>query len=312
MIMLKGSRNSFLLLIAAVLGLLLVSGCGEQPEQKESPHNRAAQPFIIGLIPEQDIFSQKKRYEPVAEYIADQVGIAVELRILSRYGNIIDNFVSSKLDGAFFGSFTGALAVRKLGVQPLARPEWQDGSTTYYGMIFVRKDSTIKNVQNMKGKRFACVDRATTAGWLLPLYYFKTNGIDDLFTWVGECYYSGTHEDAILDVLNGKADMGAAKNTVFYRLAKKDRRIIDELEILTESPKVPANSLAVAKNVDPVLREKIRKTLLEMSLNPDGKTILENFGAIKFIPTSEQDYTPVFEYAEAVGLDLATYDYTNK
>ena len=48
------------------------------------------------------------------------------------------------MDGSFFGSFTGAMAIEKLGVEPIARPVNLDGTSTYKGYIFVRKDSGIK------------------------------------------------------------------------------------------------------------------------------------------------------------------------
>jgi phosphonate transport system substrate-binding protein len=80
------------------------------------------------------------------------------------------------------------------------------------------------------------VDKATTAGYLLPLAYFKKNGIRDYRAYLKETYFAGTHEDVIYDVLNKKADIGAAKNTVFERLAKTDERILKELLILEKSP----------------------------------------------------------------------------
>ena len=54
----------------------------------------------------------------------------------------------------------------------------------------------------MKGKTFAFVDKATTAGYLLPLAYFKHNGINDYNKFFKKTYFTGTHEDAIYDVLN--------------------------------------------------------------------------------------------------------------
>ncbi len=265
----------------------------------------------IGLIPERNIFSQKQRYEPIAEYLSERIHAHVELVVLSRYGNIIENFVSNGLDGAFFGSFTGALAQRKLSVEAIARPEYPDGTSTYHGLLFVRKDSGISGVEDMKGKRFAFVDRATTAGWLLPLYYFKTHGVDDPTTWLKESYFTGTHEGAIEDVLERKADIGAAKNTVFLMLAGSDPRITDELVILAVSPDVPENALCVRSNLDESLKRHLRDALLGMDENAAGRAILHGFGAARFIPTSEDDYAPVFEYAAIIGLDLETYDYLN-
>jgi phosphonate transport system substrate-binding protein len=288
--------------------LIMTCGCDRAAKEEATEAQPDAQAFVLGLIPEQDLFSQKKRYESLAGYVSRRAGVTIELKILSRYGNIIDNFVSEKLDGAFFGSFTGALAIKKLGITPVARPEWQDGTSTYYGMIFVRKDSSIKNVQDMRGKRFAMVDKATTAGWLLPLHYLEENNVKNpMDSFLRECYFTGTHEDA----LDGRADIGAAKNTVYYRLAEQDRRILDELQILAESPRVPANSLGVGKNISESLRLRLKKILLEMSDDTEGRTILENFGARRFVETTRSDYDPVFQYAEHVGIDMSTYDYLN-
>jgi len=298
-------------ILTFVFFLPLLQNCSEQPEAP-SKNETPAQKFNLGLIPEQDLFSQKERYEPLARYLSEKVGLKVEIKILSRYGNIIDNFVSGELDGAFFGSFTGALAIKKIGVIPLARPVWLDGTSTYYGMIFVRKDSGIKNSNDMKGKRFAFVDKATTAGWLLPLQFFHVNGIEDFNNWFAETYFTGTHEDAIYDVLNKKADIGAAKNTVFYRLAEKDSKINNELQILATSPKVPSNTLAVRKELDKPIIKKLKNVLLQMEQDKQGQEILKKFKAIKFIETTVDDYTSVFEYSNTVSLDLRKYNYMNE
>jgi phosphonate transport system substrate-binding protein len=269
------------------------------------------QTLRIGLIPEHNLFSQKRRYEPLAEYLSREVGARIVLKILSRYGNIIENFVSIDLDGAFFGSFTGALAHKRLGVEALARPEYADGTSTYHGLLFVRRDRGISSGKDMRGKRFAFVDKATTAGWLLPLHYFKTQGIDDHRSWLKEVYFTGTHEGAIYDVLENKADIGAAKNTVFQRLARSDPRLSDELTILARSPDVPENALCVRRDLGDALKTKLKETLLNMHQEEEGRQILDSFGAARFIPTTEEDYRVVFEFAAGIDLDLDTYDYIN-
>jgi phosphonate transport system substrate-binding protein len=306
----KSDKFAAIIIILCIL-LPFVNSCSDQKEPQPETAAPAQQKFYLGLIPEQDLFSQKARYEPLARYISEKAGVDVELVILSRYGNIINNFLSGQLDAAFFGSFTGALAIRKLGVEPIARPQWLDGTSTYYGMVFVRKDSGISDAAGMKGKRFAFVDKATTAGWLLPLHYFQDIGIDDYRTWFVETYYAGTHQDAIYDVLDKQADIGAAKNTVFYRLAEKDQRLLDDLQILATSPKVPANGLAVRKDLENSLKIKLKNTLLQMDQDEQGRSVLQNFGAKMFIETTEKDYEPVFTYADGIKLDLQKYDYWN-
>ena len=297
--------------LIACLSFLLVASCSEKkaPPKEMPPEGKA---ITIGLIPEQNIFRQMERYEPLADYVSKKIGVKIKLKVLPRYGNIINNFVSEGMDGAFFGSFTYSMAHAKLGVEVLARPENGEGISSYHGLIIVRKDSLIRTVEDMKGKRFAFVDKATTAGYLLPLAYFKKYGVGNYRTYLKEAYFTGTHEDAIYDVLNKKADIGAAKNTVFERLAKTDERLMKELLVLEKSPDVPENGLAVRKDLDNSLKIKLKEVLLNMHNDPAGKNILSKFGARRFIETTDKDYGPVFTYAREIGLNLSVYDYINE
>jgi phosphonate transport system substrate-binding protein len=300
--------------IIVVFGICIafLAGCKKaETTAPSAPAPEARKSILIGLIPEQNLFKQLDRYKPVAAYLSRKIGVNIKLTVLPRYGNIIDNFVSSGMDGAFFGSFTYALAHSKIGVEALARPVADDGTSTYYGLIFVRKDSGITEAGDMEGKRFAFVDKATTAGYLLPLAYFKENGIKDYKSFLGETYFTGTHEDAIYDVLNRRADIGAAKNTIYQRVAETDSRIMEQLMVLEKSPEVPENGLAVRASMAEELKRRISETLLGMHEDPEGRRVLERFGAKRFIPTTDDDYKPVFDYARKIDLDLHTYNYIN-
>src|SRR5690554_5312017 len=114
------------------------------------------------------------------------MGLRVGLRIMAGYGTALASINTGELDAACHDSFTTAAAIRKTGAQPLARPQYPDGTSTYHGLLFTRQDSSIRSVQDMRGRTFAFVDRATTAGWLLPLHYFKELGIDAPEAWLGE------------------------------------------------------------------------------------------------------------------------------
>ncbi len=251
--------------------------------------------LLIGLIPEMNVFKQKERFQPLADYLSEKTGAKIKLTIFSKYGGIVERFKSLKLDGAFFGSFTGATAIKELGVEPLARPVNPDGSSTYHGYIFVRKDSGIKNISNMKGKRMAFVDKATTAGYIFPMAYFKENGINNIDRYFKEYYFTGSHDAAIYAVLDKKADIGAAKHSVYDRVKRSDPRVEKELVILAESPKVPSNGLCVRKDLNKAIKEKLKKALLNIDKDPKGKVALEKFGALRFIVTTASDYQPVFD-----------------
>jgi phosphonate transport system substrate-binding protein len=270
-----------------------------------------ADELTIGLIPEQNVFKQMKRYMPVGEYIQKRTGIKIKFTVLSRYGNIIDSFQNKKMDGAFWGSFTGALAIKKLGVQPIARPVNMDGSSSYKGYIFVHKYSTIDSVERMRHSVIAFVDRATTAGYLFPLSYLRQNGVKNIDTFFKEAYFAGSHDAVIYSVLDKNAEVGCAKNTIFDMLARKDPRVRDDLVILAESQEVPSNSFALRKDIPLAMRNQIKRLLIEMSQDTEGRAVLKEFGIKEFIETTEKDYQPVFDIAQKAGIDLSKYNYLN-
>jgi phosphonate transport system substrate-binding protein len=271
-----------------------------------------AEELTIGLIPEQNVFKQIKRYRPLGKYIEEKTGVKIKFTVLSRYGNIIESFNEKKIEGAFWGSFTGAMAIKQLGIQPIARPVNPDGNSSYKGYIFVHKFSVIDGVDRMKNTVIAFVDRATTAGYIFPLAYFREHGVKNINKYFKEYYFTGSHDAAIYAVLNKEADVGCAKNTIFDLLARENPQVKENLVILAESTAVPSNGLGLKRSVPLAVRENIRNVLLNMDKDPVGREVLAEFGASRFIKTTEKDYKSVFDIAASAGIALGKYRYVNK
>jgi phosphonate transport system substrate-binding protein len=288
---------------------MLVAGCSNDRTDVSSPQDQQ-QTFLIGLVPEQDILKQVRRYEPLADYLSHQLNVRVTLIVMPSYEKAVDFFKEKKLDAAFLGSMTYILAHTRLGVEPIARPVNLDGTSTYYGVMFVRADSKIRSVQGMKGKRLAMVDTNTMAGYLLPLAYFKKKGIN-YTSHLKEFYFAGTHEDAVYDVLDRKADIGAAKSTVLMRLSTEDARIKNDLLILARTPLVPENCLAVRRDLSATLKDRLKSVLLNMDEDQEGIRVLQELKARKFIETSDSDFNSVYFFARELDIDLkAGFDAT--
>jgi phosphonate transport system substrate-binding protein len=304
MITSNAKKITLALLFLCILPIVLFSSpaSGADAPQKN---------LVIGLLPEMNVFKQKQRFEPLADYLTKHMGVEVKMTMLSRYGNIIERIKAEDIDGAFLGSFTGALAISQLGVIPLARPINMDGTSTYFGYIFVKKGSNIKSVADMQGKSLALVERATTAGYVFPIAWFAQNGVDDITTYFSDHFFTGSHDGAIDAVLEGRADVGAAKNTIYERMLESHPALEKELVILAKSPRVPSNGLSVRQDLDPKLRNKLQELLLNLHNVPEGLEVLKKLGAKRFVETSREDYRPVLQLAEEAGIDLEKYNYFN-
>lgn len=265
--------------------------------------------ILIGLIPEENIFRQMDRHRPLASYLSKKLGVNVRLTILSRYGDIIDSFVSRGMDGAFFGAFTSVLAMEKLGVEPVVRPVNIDGSSVSQAYVFVRKDSGIRSIRDMKGKRMAFVDRATATGYLYFLALLRENGFSDLNSFFREYYFTGSHDAAVHAVMDNRADVGIAKGKVFNRVIEKDPLLRNELIVLYKSPEFPDTTLCLKKELPEDTKKKIRDILLNMEKDREGAEVLKKFGAIRFMTADKKDFSELFGIARKAGIDIRNYRY---
>ena len=180
--------------------------------------------LLLGIEPEHNIFDQMERYLVLADYLTEQLGVKVKLTIMSRYGEVIKRFKTLKLDGAFLTPYTATLGIRELHLEPLVNPVNLDGEFTSQGYIFVRKDSGIHSISDMEGGSIVFVDPATMEGYLFPLLFLQQHGVTDINKFYSRYYFSGSHASAIFAVLDGRADIGAAKSTIYNRLVENDPR----------------------------------------------------------------------------------------
>jgi len=255
--------------------------------------------ILLGIEPEHNIFDQVERYRHLAAYLSDQLGIKVNLTIMSRYGEVIKRFKAKRLDGAFLTSYTATMGIKELNLEPVANPVNLRGESTSQGYLFVRKDSGINNVHDMQGKRIVFVDPATMEGYLFPLAYLHQHGVTDINTFFRErFYFSGSHASAVFAVLDGRADIGAAKNTVLQRLVRNDPFITQELFIIAQSQKVPEVTLCIRSELDQELRNRLSSVLLQMERTTEGRQVLRQFEALRFIKAERADFDIVDKLAQ--------------
>jgi len=269
----------------------------------------ARQKIIIAIIPETNLIKQMERFTPLCRYLESKTGLEVDVRPMSNYGQIYEEMRDGNIDAGFFGSFVYVMTRARIGIEPLVRPVDSGEKSTYTGLTFVRKDSGIRGPADMKGKTIALADPATTAGYIAQREYLKNHGIDldkDL-----NIYWAGSHDAAIKAVLLGQAQIGGAKDTI-VRKAQKANRVFDATAaIIDETPRkgVPDNTFAVRKGLDRKIAAKLKKVLLGMQSDPEGKKVLARFGAVRFIPTIDDDFKLLYKLVTHLNIDLQSYPY---
>jgi phosphonate transport system substrate-binding protein len=273
----------------------------KHPEDEKTLH--------LVLVPEKNVFEQRRRYKYITDYLSTKMDMNFTVEIMTNYGNISEAFINGHADAGFFGSFSYVLTHAKAGIEPIARPIWPDNDSTYRGYIFVRKDSNIQTVKDMKDKSLVLVDKATTAGYIYPLFYFKYYGINNIKDYFSQISFANSHDAAAWAVYAGEADIGGAKSHIFNSIMDEYPDFKEQMIVLAESSEVPSNGLAVRKDLNPAIKLRIKTLLLSLHKTLEGQEILKNFGALKFIKTSNDDYRVLYNMVNQLGIDLQEYSY---
>ena len=87
------------------------------------------------------------------------------------YDGVIQGLLGGTLDEAELGA-SGYAKIFALAnpdvVTPVLTTVQTDGSTGYYSIMVARKDSGIKTLKDVKGKKLGFADPDSTSGYLIP------------------------------------------------------------------------------------------------------------------------------------------------
>ncbi len=296
---LKVATGGSVVVLTVVLAVWL--GRVPQPPAVKAPTTipRAGVTLKLGIIPERDIFEQRRRFKLLADYLGEKLDRPVELVTLSAYRNVLRDFQEKQIDAAFLGSLVTVLAVDRLHARVLLKSELPGGVSGYRGVIFVRQDSPVKDIKDLAGKSIALV-RTTMAGHLFPMCELDACGLlggekDPRLVWVG------THDDAIRAVMQGEVDAGAAKD---LRLEEMERSgEARGLRTVRISQRVPENALVVRQDLSETVGPKVADVLLAMPEDPRGRAVLQRLGIVRFMPCSIDQYSAIFQMVNACRAD---------
>lgn len=290
-------------LLLGLLSILLGSGC--KPSTTESNE----QPVLrLGMVPFETGEELLKDMQPLIDVIEKGMNIEVRPTVAADYTGVVEAFKNGQLDVAFLSPAAYVLAKQEANVNIILKSE-RKGQATYFGAIIVRKDSDIKTIKDLKGKRFSFGDPISTSGHIFARKLMLENGIQpesDLEKFI----YSGSHDATILSVLNKKVDAGAAYADDDQGNSNAWKRFLepadyDKIRVLAYTEPIPSDTISVRENYPTELTERLRKTLLDYTASPEGKALVQKLYKFDgYVVATDDDYQKVRDGFESAGIDL--------
>ncbi|WP_281745579.1 phosphate/phosphite/phosphonate ABC transporter substrate-binding protein [Thermanaerovibrio acidaminovorans] len=195
----------------------------------------------VGFTPFTSPEEIRDSYGPIVEALADRMGKRCRLFVSSDYGSLGEALRDGRLQVAWFSPLAYVVAAEKVPMRVLGIPKVK-GKPSYRGLIIARKDSGIGSIGDLRGRRFAFVDRASGSGYLYPRVLMAKSGLNpdrDL----GDVAFLGTHDRVIEAVLAGEVDAGATYTDAWDAAAKKMN--LSELAIVATTDDIPKDAVAV-------------------------------------------------------------------
>ena len=251
-------RHSVLLILAVLFAGLFTNSA-------------SAQELRFGFTPVLSEPEMRAEFEPLMGYLSDSIGQKVTLYIAKDYGDLRTQMESGSVDIGSFSPFSYVDAARGGKIRIIAQ-SIIEGSATYRGIIVARKDSGLKSIADLKGKRFAFVDPKSASGYVYPRAMLIEKGINPE-TFFKETIFAGSHDKVIAGVLDGRADAGAIYDGALG-VAKRSGVLVDNLLTLASSDPIPHDAVAVRIGMDEALARRIQLALINLDKSETGRRVI--------------------------------------
>lgn len=277
-------------LLSFLVLLIVVVACGENPNSSSSSKDssdasdRALKVVTIGSIGS-NVASEIDEFHPIAEYLSDALeseGIQVKATAAQSVSDAVTMLEGGALDILVDSPYSVYAIDEKVSLKVMAR-RWKKGAPEYSSVIYVRRDSEIENLKDLRGKLIGFEEPFSTSSFLLPSAHIVNEGLPlKQVSQPGEPINSETigftftddDETTLMWVIGGKMDAGCTNNIDFENIAKGAE---NSLRILSTTRSVPRHLVANRATLDPTVAKAIADALLEMHKSPEGRVALERF-----------------------------------
>jgi len=227
-----------------------------------------------------------KKLKPFINYIAKSLkhmGIRKGKVLLAKDNHQLIKYLrEGKVDIVTETPFSSIIYMEKAGAKPLLR-RWKKSVSRYNSYIFVRKDSGINSLKDLKGKVIAFEDPGSTTGYFLPKVTIMKEGLEmvELKNYrekpppdkVGYCFAHGEPNIAHW-VHKSLVDAGALSNIEYQESDEVPASFLPDFKVIYKSESVPRSLILVHGDMNPEMQAAVKNILINMRLNKEGRKIM--------------------------------------
>ena len=282
--------NTFLFrMLVLMLGMNV--GVTRAAEENAMHDGSQQRPLRVILIPADGgtEAGTKADFEPIFKAISKSYGLHFTLRVGQSYGAVVEAMANEKVDIAFFGPVSYHKA-RSKGAAELLAVAVTDGKSSYYSGIFVRRDSGLMSIGDLKGKSVAFGDVNSTSSFNYPIAMLIEAGVEPVKD-LGKVYLTGSHANALGALAAGKVDGACAAFDSFEKAVANKQIDPAKFKVLAKSAPIPYPPLAMHTKLDPAVKKQLRHAFNNIHTQKDIRPdMIRGYGGKK-VDRYDADYS---------------------
>ncbi|MDR8523516.1 putative selenate ABC transporter substrate-binding protein [Shewanella fidelis] len=262
-----------------------------------------AQTFTFTAIPDEDETQLRTRFEKVAQYLEQQLGIEVKYIPVKSYSAAVTAFRNNQVQLAWFGGLSGVQARRLVPDSQAIAQGYED---QFFKSYFIAHSSTeivpSDNFPNINGYTFTFGAKNSTSGRLMPQFFIERNlgkNTKEVFKRIG---YSGDHSRTIAQVQAGVYQVGAVNYKVWESALANGKVDLNKVNVIWESPAYPDYQWTIRGDVNANFGKGFSEKVTQALLGMTDTDLLSSFPRQSFVPADNSDYEPIEDVAKAIGL----------
>lgn len=270
---------------------------------------RAPNTIAFSYTPTEEPAVYERLLRPLTAHLTQCTGRRVVYFQVQSNAAQIEAMRGGRVHVAWFSTGPTAFAVNVAGAVPFAVKGDARGAQGYRLALIVRAASPFRTPADLKGKRVAHTSPTSNSGNLAPRALLPAAGLVP-----GEDYpilYSGKHDKSILGVVAGEFDAAAVASDVLERMIRRGQLRAADIRSVYQSAPFPTEAVAHAHDLEPVLRERLRRCFYDFRFPPGMQSEFD--GADRFVPvTFLRDWAIVRQVSESAGqrFNREAYDAT--
>ena len=214
----------------------------------------------VAILPLYSAITLFDRFDPLMRYLSLQTGYEFKLVIPRDFEDFFDTVAQGRVQFSYSNPYIYIQLAEKGHLSAFANTILEESGDIFRGIVITHTDSSIRNIQQLRGKRVMVVSYKSAGGYLAQKLLLNENGIDvfkDLRIMEGK-----RQEEVILNVYRRSVDAGFVRESALDVL--KEEVDLTKIRIVAKTPYIANWPFAATRKTDRKIIETVKENLLKL------------------------------------------------